>query len=114
MYGDSLRDNVVGIVVVDPDRLAKYAKSKGKDANDDSLIDAELNKIVLADIGALAKANEFSSLEKPKVIILQKEQFTIENNLLTPTMKLKRNICKERFQTQIDEAYAQVASMQKK
>jgi hypothetical protein len=30
MYGDSLRDNIIGIVVVDPDRLKKYADEVGK------------------------------------------------------------------------------------
>lgn len=98
MYGDSLRDYVVGIVVVDPERLAKYAKEIGKEAND-SLLDDTLKQIVLADLHRLAKANEFNSLEKPKEIILTREPFTIENNILTPTMKLKRNICKEKFQT---------------
>jgi long-chain acyl-CoA synthetase len=102
MYGDSLRDYVVGIVVVDPERLAKYAKEIGKEANDNTLLDDTLKQIVLADLHRLAKASEFNSLEKPKEIILTREPFTIENNILTPTMKLKRNICKEKFQTQID------------
>jgi len=29
MYGDSLKDNIVGIIVVDPDRLKKYGTEKG-------------------------------------------------------------------------------------
>lgn len=73
MYGDSLRDNIVGIIVVDPDRLKKYATEKGKDASDASLLDDALNKIILDDIVRLAKLNEFSSLEKPKAIHLQTE-----------------------------------------
>jgi long-chain acyl-CoA synthetase len=110
MYGDSLKDNVVGIVVIDPDRLAKYAKEIEKNPDDVNLEDDTLKKMVLDDLYKLAAANKFSSLEKPKDIILQREQFTIENNILTPTMKLKRNICKEKFQTEIDAAYARIAA----
>lgn len=40
----------------------------------------------------LASENKFSSLEKPKELILKFDPFTVENDLLTPTMKLKRNI----------------------
>lgn len=113
MYGDSLRDNIIGIVVVDPDRLAKYATEKGAEGVSDSLLDDDLKKIILEDLVKLAKANEFSSLEKPKYLVLKTEQFTIENDLLTPTMKLKRNIAKVRFQTEIDEAYAAIEASRK-
>lgn len=97
MYGDSLRDNIIGIVVVDPDRLKRYAEEKGKKEDDASLLDDDLKNLILADLGRLAKANEFTSLETPKKLaqlVLRTEAFTIENDLLTPTMKLKRNIAK--------------------
>ena len=42
---------------------------------------------------------------KTKDIYLHHELFSIENNLLTPTMKSKRNELKNYFQTQIDELY---------
>lgn len=73
MYGDSLRDNIIGIVVVDPDRLAKYALDIGKKADDSSLLNDDLKKIILEDLIKLAKANEFSSLEKPKYLVLRTE-----------------------------------------
>jgi len=45
----------------------------------------------------LAKENNFTSLEKPKDLIIQLDPFTVENDILTPTFKLKRNIAKEKF-----------------
>lgn len=64
----------------------------------------------MEDLKRLAAANEFSSLEKPKDLILEVEAFTIENDLLTPTMKLKRNIAKETYKAKIDAAYERIAA----
>ena len=54
-------------------------------------------ELVLADVLRLAKENNFNSLEKPKQIMLIKDAFTIESDMLTPTMKLKRNIAKANY-----------------
>jgi len=53
--------------------------------------------LIIEDLNNLAKSNKFSSLEKCKDLILSAEAFTVENNILTPTFKLKRNIAKEKF-----------------
>jgi long-chain acyl-CoA synthetase len=53
----------------------------------------------------LATANKLNSLEKPKQITLLMDPFTIESDLLTPTMKLKRNIAKDKFKEQIIKMY---------
>jgi len=45
-------------------------------------------------IASLAKLN---SLEKPKQIMLLKDEFNIENNLLSPTLKIKRHIAKKTY-----------------
>jgi len=77
MYGDSLRDNIVGVIVVDPDKLAVFAKTQGKNVsdymNDDTLLDGTLKQLILEDLLRLAKANAFTSLEKPKDLILTTE-----------------------------------------
>ena len=53
----------------------------------------------------IAVENKLSSLEKPKDIYLTLEAFSIENNILTPTFKLKRNIGREVYKAQIDTMY---------
>jgi len=50
--------------------------------------------------------NKISGLEKPKDIVLTLDAFTVENNILTPTFKLKRNIARDVFKTQIDAMYS--------
>ena len=52
---------------------------------------------VMESVNKLATENKFNSLEKPKQIMLLKDPFTIESDILTPTMKLKRNIAKKMF-----------------
>ena len=56
------------------------------------------------DMTALAQANKFNSLEKPKCLKLLKDPWT-ENDLLTPTMKMKRNLAKARYEKEILEMY---------
>merc|ERR1711918_217778 len=60
MYGDSLRDNIIGVVVVDPVRLTKYAEENGKGTDEatlKTLLDDNVKKLILADIVRLAKEN---------------------------------------------------------
>ena len=53
---------------------------------------------IYQDLLKLASENKLNSLEKPKQMILLNDPFTIENDLLTPTLKLKRNVAKIRFE----------------
>ena len=45
--------------------------------------------------------------EKLKRVMLVADEFTIENGVMTPTLKLKRRVIEERYRQQIDELYAQ-------
>ena len=66
----------------------------------------EAVKLIVADLDRIAKESKFSGLEKVKKLFLSETAFTIENDLLTPSMKLKRNIAKNFFQEQLDQLYA--------
>lgn len=54
-------------------------------------------KLVMDDMQRLAVENKLSGLEKPKEISFVLTPFSVENNILTPTFKLKRNIAREVF-----------------
>ena len=60
---------------------------------------------MLANFGELAKANKLSGLEKIKKLHLVLEPFSIENDLLTPTFKIKRNVAKNVYQDAILAIY---------
>ncbi|RLO11377.1 hypothetical protein DYB28_010241, partial [Aphanomyces astaci] len=57
------------------------------------------------DIVAVGKKGALSGFETVRAILLHPEHFTVENDLLTPTFKLKRNDAKKLFSTQIDALY---------
>lgn len=105
MIGDSLRDHIVGFIVVDPDRLKAWCKETSKENNAELLVSDDLKQIVLEDLCKLAKVNKLSGLEKPKQLALLSEPFSQDNDLLTPTQKLKRNVAKVHFKAQIDALY---------
>lgn len=53
----------------------------------------------------LAVANKFNGLEKIKKVYLHPEVFTIEEDLLTPSMKLKRGVAAKVFKDKILALY---------
>jgi len=59
------------------------------------LTEAEFKKFTMDEIANICKEHKLSSLEKPKDIFLTSDAFSIENNLLTPTFKLKRNVARD-------------------
>jgi long-chain acyl-CoA synthetase len=55
---------------------------------------------------AKAKEHNLTSLEKIKAVYISPEPFTVDNNIVTPTMKTKRNVAKTYFKDAIEKMYA--------
>lgn len=66
MYGDSLRDFVVGFIIVEEGTVKGWASENGKEYTDALLEDEGLIKAVYKSLMDLANSNKFNSLEKPK------------------------------------------------
>ena len=64
---------------------------------EDALNSAELKQQILKDMEAKAKEYGLNSLEKVKALHLTAEPFSVENDIITPTFKIKRNIAKKVF-----------------
>lgn len=109
VYGDSLKNCCVAIVVPDPDGVKAWAAEHHKAGSPADLInDPELNKAIVTEMHSLCVKNKCSSLEKPQEIYLTLDAFTVENDILTPTFKLKRNVGKKIYQAQIDAMYVEL------
>lgn len=109
IHGDSLHDFILIFAVLEPTEIDKYVAANQIDEkianSDDILNDAKLQELVFADIIKLHGENQCNSLEKPKNMMLMREMWTVDNDMVTPTFKLKRNIAKKKYQEQIDKMY---------
>merc|ERR1712228_360645 len=99
VHGDSTETFLVAIVYPDMDVFASWCKQNGLGHIADKPM--EIIKI--------AKREELTGFEKVKRIHLIPEDFSIENGILTATMKLKRNVARDTFRKAIDAMYAQAA-----
>ncbi|CAI5680494.1 unnamed protein product [Oreochromis niloticus] len=109
VHGDSLQACLVGIVVPDPDFLPIWAKKKGFEGSYSELCDnKDVKKAILEDILNLGKEAGLKSFEQVRDIVLHPEMFSIQNGLLTPTLKAKRTELRSCFREQIDELYAKI------
>lgn len=82
------------IAVPETPVIKKLAQEKQITFTSDSDLfnNKDIQKLVLDNLLDLAKTNKLSGLEKIKAIYLTSDPFSIENDILTPTMKIKRNI----------------------
>ena len=64
-----------------------------------------LKEGIRKDLERLADEAQFNSLEKVKYFILSPEEFTIENQMMTPNLKMVRKKIEEHFKKEINELY---------
>jgi len=108
--GESIRNCIVAVIVIDEVEVKKWALVHSKAENPAVLCqDPDLKKDLLDQIITSAKANKLTSLEKPADLFLTTEPFSVENNLLTPTFKLKRNLARQYYEGKINEMYEVLA-----
>uniref|UniRef100_A0A7N6BJM6 Long-chain-fatty-acid--CoA ligase n=1 Tax=Anabas testudineus TaxID=64144 RepID=A0A7N6BJM6_ANATE len=109
VHGDSLQSCLVAIVVPDPEVLPSLAKNLGCQGSMEELCkNPKIKKAILSDMTKLGKEAGLKSFEQVKDVHLHPELFSIENGLLTPTLKAKRAELKDLFQPQIDRLYANI------
>ncbi len=90
--------------MVEPAKIKQWAADQSIPCEkvEDVLHNKKLKEAVLENLLELAKANKFSGLEKVKKIHLVSDPFTVENDILTPTLKIKRNVAKKAFEKELD------------
>uniref|UniRef100_A0A3Q0SXS3 Long-chain-fatty-acid--CoA ligase n=1 Tax=Amphilophus citrinellus TaxID=61819 RepID=A0A3Q0SXS3_AMPCI len=107
VHGDSLQACLVAVVIPDPDFLSDWTKrTLGLQGSYQELCGREVKSAIMDDMLRLGKEGGLKSFEQVKAICIHTELFSIENGLLTPTMKAKRNELRQYFRSQIDELYA--------
>eukprot|EP00198_Chlamydomonas_reinhardtii_P001500 XP_001690836.1 predicted protein [Chlamydomonas reinhardtii] len=98
VYGDSLRSQLV---------LVPWAKERGIAGSLPELCaNPHVRDAVLKSMQEQAREAQLRGFEQVHTIHLFPEPFSVENDMLTPTFKLKRPQAKARFQEELDAMYA--------
>ena len=92
------------VAVLETERWKELAKDLNLDPNDPkSLMAKTVHQTVLRRVKKLTRG--FPQYGVPRALILTLSPWTIENGMLTPTLKLKRRIIKARYQDDINRLY---------
>ncbi|KAB0350773.1 hypothetical protein FD754_015630 [Muntiacus muntjak] len=109
VHGESLQAFLIAIVVPDVETLGAWAQKRGIVGSFEELCrNKDVKKAILEDMVRLGKESGLKPFEQVKGICLHPELFSIDNGLLTPTMKAKRPELRNYFRSQIDELYSTI------
>ena len=110
IYGNSTMNYILAIICPDKQHCAREL-----DITEEELIKDEenpkLKKLILNDLDRLAIEANFNGLEKVKFILLTFEGFTIQNECMTPTMKIVRKKVEIRFKNRIEKLFSLMRTM---
>jgi long-chain acyl-CoA synthetase len=92
------------MTVLNADHWKKVCAERGLDAGPARLASKQVEEVLVSRISAQMK--EFPGFAQVRRVSATLEPWTVENGLLTPTMKLKRAKVLEKFNAEIDGMYA--------
>jgi len=96
------RPHNVALVVIDEPAVSKWAREKGLEIKDYTS-DPAVRELIGKELET--RAHNFRGYEKPKAFRLIREDFTIENGLLTPSLKVRRNLVLNRYLPDLEALY---------
>ena len=93
------------MIVPEPAALEEYAKKNNLQADIQSLVEREdIQDMIKKEILDALKG-KYGNYEIPRKFLFLSEPFTLENSMLTQTMKLKRRNITEKYKDQIEALY---------
>jgi len=110
VYGDGKPYNIC-LVHPDFEVLGKYAEKNNIPSAPKLLVkNNEITNMIEKEIVESLLKKEYGGYEIPKKFIFLDDDFTLENDMITQTMKLKRRIAIKEYQNLIDSAYAKTGA----
>ncbi|MGZ9112902.1 MAG: AMP-dependent synthetase/ligase [Rhodoplanes sp.] len=102
--GDN-RAHLVAVLVPDEAWMKEWARAAGKRANLQVLSrDPAFHRDLAAAVERVNKS--LAAIEKVRRFIIASEPFSIENDQMTPTQKIRRHVIRRRYQDALDALYA--------
>jgi long-chain acyl-CoA synthetase len=104
MVAGDRRPYLVGLVVPDPEWAAEWAAANGRSKDLAALrTDPDFHRAVMA---AVDRVNtQLSVIEKVRRVILAEEAFTVENEMMTPSLKIRRHVIRQAYGDRLDALY---------
>jgi len=109
VHGEGLKSCVVAVVVPDVENVKYYAAEHNIPGTLSVLCNhPEIKALIMQDITLLGKKAGLKSFEQVKDIYLHPDVFSVQNGLLTPTLKSKRPQLKAYFKPQLEDMYTKL------
>jgi len=107
VYGDSYQSHTVAVMVPIRNALEKLATDLGKTYSDYTQLcqDGEIVQAVVKALGIHGIKSNLEKFEIPRMVTLAPEAWTPESGLVTAAFKIKRQVIKTFFQSDIDQMY---------
>ncbi|XP_071951929.1 long-chain-fatty-acid--CoA ligase 6-like isoform X2 [Antedon mediterranea] len=106
VHGESLQSCLVAVIVPDPDTLPRLATTHHVEGDYEAMCQSSVMKVAIQDeLRKLAKESGLKSFEQIKAVHMTSEAFSIENHLLTPTLKSKRPVLRKYYKDQVEKMY---------
>jgi long-chain acyl-CoA synthetase len=104
LFGDN-KKFITALIVPQREAIERYAQEKAIVATDYAALLArtEIRTLIAAEIERAT--TELAPFEKVRAFTLLREGFTVANELLTPTLKLRRQKIMERYRNEIEAMY---------
>ncbi|KAK3847797.1 MAG: hypothetical protein J3R72DRAFT_430806 [Linnemannia gamsii] len=123
IHGDSTESCLVAIIVPEPDTFVPFVNKVLSGVNlalenvaDYKRVcsDPKMRQSVLHELNKVAKDIGLRGFEVPKAILLEPEAFTVENDKMTPTFKIKRHPVVQEYRERLNALYAEIHSKESK
>ena len=104
MVSGDKRPYIVGLIVPDAEWVRDWAKAKGVASDLPSL--SQNTDFIAAIREAVDKVNaDLSVTERVRRFVLADEPFSVDNEEMTPSMKIRRHVIRTRYQQRMDALY---------
>ena len=105
IYGNSTMNNIIAIICPEKHHCARELEISEEDLVKDEE-NPKLKSLIINDLNRLALEANFNGLEKVKFVLLTFEGFTINNECMTPTMKIVRKKVEIRYKNRIEKLFS--------
>ncbi|CAN6979310.1 unnamed protein product [Brassica oleracea var. botrytis] len=111
VYGDSFKSMLVAVIVPNPETVNRWAKDLGFTKPFEELCSlSELHdEHIILELKSTAEKNKLRKFEYIKAVTVETKPFDVERDLVTATLKNRRNNLLKYYQVQVDEMYRKLS-----